>query len=83
MNYTTSDKDHVGANASRVYNVEEIPSLEEELKTASGTPNFPALLKKYEGPDTGLDYDDATKKFKIASGWYENYNGDIVRKPTT
>lgn len=60
-------------------NIEEIPNLEAQLAAAKGTPEYGTLKSLYDGPDYGIDYNDDTRKFTIASGWHIDADGNIVR----
>ena len=62
----------------KVLNVKDIERMEKELAEAKGTDGYESLRDSYEGPDTGLDYDEDTGKLKIAEGWIADENGNIV-----
>lgn len=66
-------------NMSLPVNVKNLEKMAEELKAVENEPGFQELVQRYTGPDTGLEYDDKTKKLNIVQGWHANENGDIVR----
>ena len=47
----------------------DLPKYADILAKAKGTPEYQALLDMFEGPDTGVDYKEATGTFRIADGW--------------
>lgn len=61
-------------------NVNDFDKIAEQLKINKNHDNYEKLIQKYTGPGTGLIWDEETETIKIASGWYADANGDIVRK---
>ena len=61
-------------------NINDFERIEKELVMAEkGSNQFEAVLKRYTGPDTGVEWDDETKKLSIVDGWHADDAGDVVR----
>lgn len=61
-------------------NINALHDIEKQLTVDSEHSNqFEAILKRYTGPDTGLEWDNDAKKLIIVPGWHIAENGDIVK----
>lgn len=47
----------------------DLPKYAEMIVAAKGTPQYVTLLEKFEGPDTGVDFNEAVGTFRISDGW--------------
>ena len=61
-------------------NISEMDRIAAKLKDAKGSENYENVLRKYTGPGTGLVWDEDAEKLNIASDWYADANGNIVRR---
>lgn len=61
-------------------NVKGFERIEKEIVMAEkGSNQFEAVLKRYTGPDTGVEWNDETKKLSIVDGWHTDASGNVVR----
>lgn len=61
-------------------NINDIPAIEKQLAVdAKHSNQFEAILKKYTGPDTGLEWHSDSEKLVIVPGWHVDENGNIVK----
>lgn len=63
-----------------IINVNDFAKIEAKLAFEKGREGYEALRDTYEGPDTGVDYDEETGKLSIAAGWTTDKHGNVVRK---
>lgn len=61
-----------------MYNLKDFPAIEKEFAAVVDEPGHEVLEAKYCGPNTGLIYDEATKKIKVHSEWAPDADGNIV-----
>lgn len=51
-----------------------------KLKATNGSANYEDMLQRYTGIATGLIWNNETDTLSIASDWYADANGDIIRR---
>ena len=61
-------------------NIKDMDRIAAKLKDAKYSDNYENVLQKYTGPGTGIVWDEETDTLNIASDWYADANGDIVRR---
>lgn len=61
-------------------NIKDMDRIAAKLKDAKGSDNYENVLQKYTGPGTGIVWDEETDTLNIASDWYADANGDIIRR---
>ena len=78
MKINTKDFERIEKRIAQVLREAEAPGLSAEEK-AEAEKRFQSTLGHYTGPDTGLVWDDSTRKISIAPGYHADADGNVVK----